>query len=74
MKNKMKVFGLGVGVFAMSFGFFSINPSFAQEDQDDSGMGEPHHICCPSNSSGCTDLGGGYWPTDESRYAVTCTR
>lgn len=69
MKIKMKVFGLTLGMMAMAFSFFVGTPSYGQTGIP----GEPHHICCQSNSSGCTDLGGMHWETDEVRFAVTCT-
>lgn len=33
MKNKIKVFGLALGIMAMSFGMFTVTPSFAQEEE-----------------------------------------
>jgi len=64
----MKAFGLSLGIMAMSFAFFVGNPSSAKAEKE-----VPHHICCKSNSSGCTDSGGGEWPTDEIRTAETCS-
>ncbi|MGM0946990.1 MAG: hypothetical protein ACQEW9_17580 [Bacteroidota bacterium] len=62
MKNKMKVFGLGLGVFAMSFGLFSTNPSFGQVELDGD---EDDWICClRPYGIGCTDKGGVFWPYD----------
>lgn len=63
---------ISLGALVMSFELFTFNPSNAQSGLPGEG-GEPHHICCASNSEGCTDLGGGYWPTNEARVAVTCT-
>jgi hypothetical protein len=59
MKNKIKTFGLSLGIMAMSFTFFLGNPSNSNASM------EEDWICCQSlNGPGCTDKGGGFWPTD----------
>ena len=70
MKNKMKAFGLSLGVFVMSFTFFVGNPSYVQAEEEE----EKDWICCAADSSGCTDALGCYWGYDEKREGVpTCT-
>ncbi|SFB48208.1 hypothetical protein [Algoriphagus aquimarinus] len=69
MKNKMKAFGLSLGIFAMSFTFFVGNSTNAQAEEE-----KFDWICCLADSSGCTDALGGYWEYDEKREGVpTCT-
>ncbi|PZX52550.1 hypothetical protein [Algoriphagus chordae] len=69
MKNKMKVFGLTLGMMAMSFAFFVGNPSSAHAEEE-----KFDWICCLADSSGCTDALGGHWEYDEKRVgAATCT-
>lgn len=59
MKNKIKTFGLSIGIMAMAFTFFISNPFYALASI------EEDWICCQSeNGPGCTDKGGGYWPND----------
>ncbi len=63
MKNKIKVFGLSLGMTAMSFAFFVGNPTYAQEGLP--GEGEDDWICCQHPwGTGCTDKGGVQWPDD----------
>jgi hypothetical protein len=68
----MKVFGLTLGMMAMSFAFFVGNPAYAQEvlpEEDD-------WICClRSYGIGCKDKGGVFWPYDMKipGALATCT-